>query len=636
MKQITKIIFLIGFCALSQAQQIRRGTLKDYSNFDYTGTIEVLEKLANKKNPSPDVFLKLADAYYNNGKMDEAARWYERLLNTEAIIDPEIYFKQSIALKTIGKYEAANESMLKFTKVSPQDSRAIRFLSSKDYLDNIVDNSAFITLKNLDINTPLSDFGGILYDENLIFASSRDESEKIYKWNDQPFLDLFELSTDGAISEIQGDINTKYHESSAAFTRDGKTMYFTRNNYYKKRLKGDENNSHRLKIYKAKKVDGTWTNVESLPFNSDDYSTAHPALSPDGKTLYFASDMPGSLGSSDIFKVAIIDDDIYGNPVNLGSKINTEGRENFPYVSKNGTLYFSSNGHIGLGGLDVYEVERKADDVQIKNILNVGRPINSSYDDFSFFFNDKALTGYITSNRPGGKGDDDIYSFAKTECTQNLFGIVKTEAGELLDNATIILTSDNNAVSELQTDEKGSFEANFKCESRIIDIVAAKEGYEEDRISISLEVPKSSYENTTEARLTLKEKTKVAAIGTDLFNLLDLQPIYFDYDKSFIRNDAAMELEKIINYMKEFPSVKIEVKSHTDARGNDSYNLALSERRNAATKAYLIEQGNITPNRLSGRGYGETQLTNNCSNNVPCAKEDHQANRRSEFIIIEN
>lgn len=272
-------------------------------------------------------------------------------------------------------------------------------------------------VNTLNINSEYSDHAPSFFNGELVFASSRDInnfSNIIDESNNQPFLDLYStsfsnISTKNSVFKLKGNINTKFHESSATFSKDGKTVYFTRNNYSKKKSKTNANGIVLLKIYRSAFVNGKWGDAEELSFNNDEYSIAHPALSPDGKFLYFASDMPGSIGKSDLYVVKINEDGSFGVPRNLGNQINTSGRETFPYISDKGKLFFASDGHKGFGGLDIFMA--MPNEEGFFGVYNLGKPINSSKDDFTFIINEESKTGYFASNRIGGKGDDDIYSF---------------------------------------------------------------------------------------------------------------------------------------------------------------------------------------------------------------------------------
>ncbi|MFV9550567.1 OmpA family protein [Algibacter sp. PT7-4] len=636
MKKTIYILSIISALVINSAyaQKAKASSaIKKYDNLSYIDSRNQLLELANKDDVSPEVLEKLANAYYFNGEMKDASSWYEKLMALKVSTNPENIFRYALALKAQENYEKANQILNDYAKIRPEDSRIKQFLNKNNYVKSIDEISKDFELVNLDINTAFSDFGTSTYKDNLIFASSRDQEEAIYNWNKQPFLDLFELNDKGEIIELVGDVNTKYHESSTTFTKDGKTVYFTRNNFFKGKFKKNSKNTHGLKIYKATLVDSVWTNIVSMPFNNDEYNVAHPALSLDEKKLYFASDMFGTQGASDIFVVDINDDGTYGIPVNLGPKINTEGRENFPFISDKGTLYFSSDGHLGLGGLDVFKVDADKINEASTLISNVGKPINSPKDDFGFIVNESTGKGYISSNRKGGKGDDDIYSFVIPACTKAISGtIVNKRTKDILSNANVLVYDSNrNLLHTLKSDESGKFNFDLGCKEVTYLIEAKKEKYKDDFKDFTIKPNEKG-----ELKLELNLEPEAAKIGTDLALLLNLNPIYFDYDKSFIRPDAEIELAKVINYMKEYPNVKIDVRSHTDSRGRDAYNWALSNRRNKSTIAYIIEKGGISDSRITGQGYGETRLTNRCSNGVKCSKEEHQDNRRSEFIVVAN
>ena len=634
MKRTIYIITLVTIftSGISFAQKGKvASAIKKYDKLSYVDSRSALLKLANKENPSPEVIEKLANAFYFNSEMEEASKWYEKLTSLSDQSNPENYFRYAQALKAIGNYKKADEAFRTFATLNPDDSRGTKFLNTTDYLETIAAMSQDFELQNLDINTKFSDFGASLHNDKLVFASSRDQNGKIYSWNAQPFLDLFELDAEGNTQEVAGDINTKYHESSTSYTKDGTTVYFTRNNYYNGKFKKNSEDTHALKIYKATLVDGKWTDIVPMPFNNDEYSVAHPALSLDEKQLYFASDMPGTKGMSDIFVVDINEDGTYGAPLNLGPNVNTEGRENFPFVSDKGILYFSSDGHLGLGGLDVFMIETQ--NIKSGIIKNIGKPINSPKDDFAYIIDESAKKGYISSNRAGGKGDDDIYSFKIPDCEFDVTGtVVNKRTNEILANAKVtIKDANNNVLKTVTSDAEGKFQCTLSCKEQTYIVEAQKEKFKDDFTDFTV-----TADSENKLKLALALEPNAAKIGTDLALLLNLNPIYFDYDKSFIRPDAELELAKVIKYMQEYPSVKIDVRSHTDSRGRDAYNLSLSQRRNASTKAYIINKGGISSDRISGKGYGETRLTNRCSNGVKCSKAEHQDNRRSEFIVVEN
>ncbi|QIH40024.1 OmpA family protein [Flavobacterium sp. Sr18] len=633
------ILLLVAVSGYGQKARIE-GADKKYNNYSYIDAIATYESVALKGYKDEKMFQKLGNAYYFNADLNKAEKWYTELFDMNGEQEPEYYYRYSQALKSIRNYDKANKMLDTFNKRSVNDLRAKLYVTQKNYLEEIKANSGRYTIANAGINSEYSDYGSSFFNNNLVFASARDTgrtAQKIFKWTNQSFTNLYssEINTDGNLGNpkrFSKIINSKFHESTPIFTKDGQTMYFTRNNYLDGKKGKDAQKVTLLKIYKSSLKNGNWTNIVELPFNGEEYSVAHPALSTDESTLYFVSDMPGTFGQSDLFKVAIKQDGTYGEPKNLGTEINTEGRETFPFVSGNNELYFASDGRPGLGGLDIF-VTNIGNDNTYGVIQNVGEPINGPQDDFAFLINTKDGKGFFTSNRSGGLGYDDIYSFTETRkliCEQLLAGIlINQETGQPLVNAKISMFDDHfTLVKEMITDDKGNYSIEVVC-GKTYYIRATKDDYEtkEEKITIK------STTGKTDLPFQLSKRIKEIGVGTDLAKTLDIPIIYFDLDKSIIRKDATFELAKIVVVMQQFPKMKIDVRSHTDSRQTEQYNLKLSDKRAKSTIEWLIKNG-IEDYRLSGKGYGEAQLVNKCSDGVKCIESEHQANRRSEFIII--
>jgi outer membrane protein OmpA-like peptidoglycan-associated protein len=647
LKRILYTTLLVLYASLGQSQQ--RAMLKgdkQYDQYAYVDAIKTYERIYSKGYKSPELLQKLGNAYYFKADLEDAAKWYGELFDqSPSGLEPEYYYRYAQSLKAVKDYTKADKMMEEFRKVNGNDSRAKLASNQKNYLEQIKKNYGRFTIDNCaNINTMYSDYGSSFHNEKLVFCSARNLStiaNNKQGWTAEDFTDLYEstILQDGKLSipsNVSKVLNTKYHESTPVFTKDGQTVYFTRNNYLNSSRGMDEKSTTLLKIYKATLKAGKWTNVTTLPFNSDLYSVAHPALSVDEKTLYFASNMPGTLGQSDIFKVAILGEDSYGKPVNLGSTINTEGRETFPFISAENELYLASDGHPGLGGLDVYVSPIQGKDTGYGELVNLGEPLNSSKDDFAFLINTDTREGYVTSNREGGKGSDDIYSFRETKklvkaCEQLLAGILTdAKTGAIITNAKVVLSDDNYKEQKtVITDNEGKYYlGSVGCGAKYV-IRTEASGYntKETPTLISMETGK------TYVPIDLEQTLQQVAVGDDLAKTLNIPIIYFDLDKSFIREDAAVELAKVLDVMTQNPGMKIDVRSHTDCRNTAQYNIALSQRRNKETIAWLVEKG-IDKKRLTGRGYGETKLTNRCKDGVECSEEEHQANRRSEFIVV--
>jgi len=640
---LTIFLCLSGMLSYSQKADSQKAN-KAYDNFSYAKTSDILLEVANNGYTSVTLLQKLSNSLYFNNEMKEAAKWYGKLFEEvgETALDSEYYFRYAQALKATESYEESDAWMQKFYEANKDDLRGKAFAGKKDYLESILSLSRDLEVSNLDLNTEKSDFGTNQYKDELIFASSR-LGEKIYQWNKQPYLDLYKATKqdDGSYKNVVAfneDINTKYHESTAAFTPDDEVMYFTRNNYYKKRYKKDDEGVNRLKIFKAtKNINGDWGNVESVHFNSSDYSVAHPTINVRGTKMYFASDMPGTIGQSDLYEVDILEDGTLGKPENLGASINTEAQETFPFINETGDLYFSSNGFSGLGGLDVYVVrdfENRRESNQPLIVENVGKPINSPKDDFGYYENLGTKEGFFTSNREGGKGDDDIYSFKAIECEQTVTGtVLDKNTQELLAEATVTLYSiSGDKIETVIADQAGAYSfSKLICNEPFL-IRAEKTDYIGDEKNFV------TLMGTEDMVINLNLEINIQAITpcADLAKILDIPVVYFDFDKYNIRYDAEVDLQKVLVLMNQYPTLKIDIRSHTDCRGTDAYNETLSSNRAKSTKNYLISKG-IEASRLTAKGYGESQLINHCNcdsnNRSTCTEEEHNKNRRSEFIV---
>ena len=647
---ITLSLLQLGY-AQSEKEALKKAA-QYYKNLDYVQAINAYESIAKKGVEPQELLENLGNAYYYNADYQQANKWYAKLFegkdtktNKPFNIKPEYYYRYAQTLKTVGDYDNSDKIMDKFVElVGKQDTRAALFLKNRDYQAEIKRNSGRLELNLLKINTKKSEYGTAFYGDNIVYATSKSGFLKRRSdWTGDNFYSLYEANTDSLKAtkkaKLNG-INTKFNESTAAFTKDGNTMYFTRNNFINNEVKTNGDQTVLLKIFKATKdKNGKWGDVQEMPFNSNIHSVAHPALSPDGKYIYFSSDMKGTLGSSDIYRAKILKSG-YGKPENLGDRINTSGRESFPFISDDNVLYYSSDGFPGLGGLDIYAVKLDEEGNPITKPVNIGRPANSAEDDFCYVINSQTKIGYLTSNRPEGKGSDDIYSFYEHTplhftCQYSLSGVVKdADTKQIIPMAKVTLWGANNTLLEETTaDANGNFTLLYTADCGDLQLLlkSEKEAYKSGQQSIALN---GNQKVTAEVLLTPIPATPKIEVGTDLAKVLKIENIYFDYDKANIRKDAAEQLAKIVAIMKEYPTMKVDVRLHTDSRGSDKYNLALSQRRAKSTIKWIVSHG-IKKNRITGKGYGETQLVNGCSNGVPCTEEEHQANRRSEFIIVQ-
>lgn len=650
--QLIVIVFsFFTFCIQGQSKYTADRYFKE---FNYPKSVELYTSIHKGGDNSKLVLSRIADSYYFNVDTKNAEIWYKLLLEKHKDVDAEHLFRYAQTLRSNGKYDLSDAIMLKLDEVDSFDSRSDRLKATPNYVDLYSKESGdVLSLYNVSTNTKYSDFGGFGLQDRFYFASTEpteDTNGRLYKWNRQPFLNLYEAKIDKSPKKIdlvnkkllQSPIKTKYHESNAVIAQSGRVMYFTRDNFDgEKARRSKKDKKIRLKLYRAIRENGNWTDIQELPFNNDEYSVGHPALSPDEKTLYFVSDMPGGYGATDIYKVSVYSGNTYGDPENLGSIINTEGREMFPYVGADGTLYFSSDGHVGLGALDIFE-SRINKNKKFAKVANLKAPFNSKLDDFGFWINKEHTNGFFTSNRKKGKGDDDIYSFTldrklrpvtPTEeeavapnCKQSINGLVTNiSTNAIMPNTVVkLLDEKGKVIQSVKSDVNGMYSFNVSCGSSY-KVLATEKDYRPDFKSV-FTTPETNVSNRADLKLT--------PLVVD--NQIKINPIYFDFDKSNIRPDAQYELENIVTVMNNNLNMRIRIESHTDSRGDMNYNRELSDRRAKSTRDYIISRGIVSSRIIDARGFGEDRLLNRCddTNASKCTEEEHQKNRRSYFYIV--
>ena len=642
-----QIIFILLAITVSGTQLLAQQNKLDlaqkkYDELAYSESIKIYDALAKDGYKSKELLENLANAYYYKADFIPAKQWYDSLFLFTQELSANTYSKYVSTLKTQQEYTKADQIMIQMGEKYPNDLRVKVYAANKEYLKNSKKAPTTAKVTNAGINSANSDFSpAFLGDSAIVFSSTRATQKVLvsrHSWTGESYTNLYlskQISKKGSKEKdsvslpkgLNAQINKYYNESSAVFTKDGKTMYFTRNNQLKIKAKTDTLNTVLLKIYKATFDGKKWTNVKELPFNNDNYSCAHPALSPDEKELYFSSNRPGSKGMSDIYKIAILENDTFGELENLGDKINTEGRETFPFVTNDNVLIFASDARAGLGGLDMYYLHL---DSEYKEIKTFGKPINSPQDDFGLIYNDQIQDGFFTSNRmEDNLGKDDIYRFKTLEIPK----IFKVTAGVIEETTSlpvesqVILMDENKAQIGQLTSNQGKFKYADLEQHKKYFITLTHPDFETYEGPITF--------NGKETNLVFKLKKKALELSeVDLAKILGIRIIYFDLDKHFVREDAALELQKIADIMKEYPQMRIDVRSHTDSRSAAQYNQKLSQKRAESTREWLIAHG-IAPERLIASGYGESKLVNGCADEIICTEEQHQENRRSEFIIID-
>lgn len=706
MKKLLVIIFVFSIQFINAQNQELSRAKKFFDRTYYSEAIILYERLAEEK-PSQEVIKNLADSYFYTNNLVKAQRYYRLLVKSyNNNLDREYYFRYAQTLKATNSYDDANEVLKEYYTKSTNPEDISNFEKDLKTLENVSAIGKRFEIKNLPINTPNSEFGAVEYKGNLIFAGVKLKPgifDKKFKWDNETYLNLVAIplqninTADSTVHYFAKELKTGMHESNAIFTKDGKTMYFTRNNSKNGRKKKDDKKVSNLQIFKAELVEGKWTNVTSLPFNSPNYSVEHPALSADEKVLYFASDMPGSLGSFDIYSVNV-NKGAFDTPKNLGPEINTSKREQFPFASADDKLYFSSDGHLGYGSLDVFVSEINGN--TYSKPVNIGLPLNSNLDDFAFNINSETKEGYFASNREGGKGSDDIYKFKEIkdliveDCKQFIAGIITDVDTKLaLENATVILQdSENKTLNTITTSADGKFSFTAACEASY-KVSAFKEKYTNESVTLTLDKTRDKVNDASLALRSLdaikleekenaekkrkqeliieeenKKKEALAAIELkqkekkakeaeivaaevkknekvkeilekekDVIRdkdrlIIKTDPIYFDYNLWYIRKESKVILGRVVELMNKYPGMVIEIGSHTDSRGNEKFNADLSQKRANSTREFIIQSG-IDAKRVSAKGYGESVPIIKCKPDEACSEEEHELNRRSEFVI---
>lgn len=727
-------LLLLGTPAFAQSGLLRQAD-RLYADYSYHEAIELYEQAFRKDANSIEHARKLADCYWTLRDGRNAERWYAVVAASSQATAEDMY-RYAELLRTSGQYADADLWLKRFAKLSPNDSRGHLKENAVERLADILSEEGITHKVELaDFNSPNSEISPFIQDRMIYFASNRVDNyttKNLHSLNGMPFLDLYQghLGKDGEVSDVKrmdGGINTPFHESNAIISPDGRELYFTRNNIKEgKQVLGDDRVNN-LQIMIRERTSEGWGREHAFFYNSPSYSVGHPAMTKDGKRLYFASDMPGGVGGKDLWYCEREGlGTPWGEPVNLGPGVNTEGDELFPFVH-NGLLYFASDGHLGLGGLDIFQCAIRANGHGL--VENAGAPVNSAADDFGLCLDEEGSLGFFVSDRDGALGAENIYRFrlhSKPDVARKWTGRVLDIAdGKPVPYVPLKLVgADGTELARTTSSEQGIYEfmAPANAASISVDIAGGPEaelpydmieaspfgdtelpdiyfnsvmdlpvnaivrdgqsdewlegvtvtvrdlrdntllfsgttnaqgitqGEIPDRrfgddVALEVQFSKPGYLTRTahvdfrvlmflEQALMGPEGTALTPVvkGVDMAKAMNLQPIYFDYRDARIRSDAAAVLGQVVEMMKADPSITIDLRSHTDSRGSATYNDALSQRRAESSRDFLIAQG-IAAARVTCKGYGERQLLNRCADGVECSEEEHQMNRRTEFII---
>ena len=671
-KLLTLAALLITIVSFSQKKS--RGD-RFYENGDYRNAIEQYADQLNKGEYSKHVLTNIATSYYNTFQFRRAYRALLRVTagkfqDKDKTYDNEFNFKMYQVLSALGEYDKALPYLELYKTNNKEDSidRNVAIATIEAFK---LKDDDFVVKPKKSLNTSDSEFGAVKSGDFVYFTSDRKSNgffDKNYRWTHRPFLNLYKVKVDSSnvikseISPLGSNVNSSLHEGSLCFTKDGNTMYLSRSNTDRGRKKFDSIRHNAIHLYRSIKTDTVWSAPEKLIFNNINYTIEHPALNEAEDKLYFASNMPGGYGDFDLYYVDVNEDGTYGDPVNLGNTINTEHREQFPFVSVDGNLFFSSNGHLGLGMMDVFVAE--LDNGGFSSPVNLGAPINSSFDDFSLNYYNKE-DGFFASNR--NKKSDEIYAFSQIgevflRPYNARFEVREFATKNYIPNASVsLIDSEDNVVYENKLDSISAFNLdvmparyNFKASSPFHDQqlkpLLVKEKDNETYIIYlqkneqKIQENKDEYANSSvvvkkepskeELKKQLLEDTegpKVVERNGKMF--FDLPPIYFDYDKWNIRADSKKVLDDFALKLEKYKTVYIKISSHTDSRGSDTYNQLLSEKRAESTRNYLALVGYVNARRMTFAGFGESVPLIGCADKV-CTEQEHQINRRSEFEIV--
>jgi outer membrane protein OmpA-like peptidoglycan-associated protein/tetratricopeptide (TPR) repeat protein len=663
---VIKKVLVIGIFILSISYNLFaqfKSPERYYDNLSYQNAIEGYKKTVEEDNTDGEAMFNLANAYRLNSKTVEAEIWFEQAIIYYPAPICKLYYAQTLLSNS--KYSKAKTWFLKYAEDAPSANDSEIAADMADFCQELEDNGMpdyIYSVNEVTFNTLKQDYSPCFYgDSSIVFVSNRDfenANAKKDKWTGDNYMQLFVTHPDANEDYIEPqkffiNINSKFHEGPACFSSDNNTIYFTQNQYYKRKVIVDENQNTLLAIYSANFVDGEWINVQKLSFCNEQYTVCHPTLSNEDEFIIFSSDMPGGYGGMDLY---IVNNEAgtWGVPENLGEKINTVGNEVFPYLDSDNNLYFSSNMLVGFGGLDIYKAYKN--EIGWSSPDNIGVPINSSKDDFGLVINESWSTGYFSSNR---KGEDNIYTF-----TENFDIIIKRgEQDTTNNNKTITENPDkglsvcgtviNKIYKNLLKDAK--VEVVSKCTGDETEIITLADGAFDfpidENCNYRIKVTKKNFKDTLFnfstfnptyndcieilVPLTFYDE-EVTEISTDIIvfegQILELYNVYYDFDKYNIRTDASTDLDVLYDILIKYPSMKGELSSHTDCRGTHKYNEVLSDNRAKSAMKYLIGKG-IDPGRLTYKGYGETVLKNECADGVDCNEIQHQRNRRTEFKI---
>jgi len=652
MQRFLFLIIILLFAVVQDLPAQKRKAERAYASFEageYFDAIDLFKDTYSKtkksdKSARTEIVFMIAECYRLVNDPKNAETWY-KLAVKSAAVKPEAQFWYAESLKKNGKYQQAIEEFRNYKQIAPTDAKADQEIRACELAQEWMQNPEVYRVNELkDLNSKESDFSpsygrddyGVVW-----FTSSREDAagNKTHGATGQGYTDIFESRLDKKSKwstpvPVEG-INSEFEDGTPCFTSDFKEVYFTRCEAGKREKKG-------CIIMTSKRSGDSWSEPKSIEILPDSLVSAHPALTSDGQTLYFVSDMAGGSGGKDIWMVSrTAAGGTWTKPKNLGPDINTSGNELFPYVRSDGTLYFSSDGLIGMGGLDIFKAVPQPDGSWL--VTNMKSPINSSADDFGIAFENENEKGIFSSTRKG-RGNDELYEFIFPPLVFSITGLVKDEkTGGPISGSTVSLIASDGSNLQAQTGTSGDFRFSLRPDVDYI-FLASKQGYLNGK------------ERETTKGQEKSRDFMVTILLTAIDKPIELPNIFYDFNKWDLRPESMVSLDKLVETLNDNPNVTIELMSHTDSRDTEEYNYELSTKRAQSVVRYLIEKG-IEPERLSAKGYGEsspkvvdasvvaeapflktgTTLSEQFINSLTSEEQKeiaHQINRRTEFRVL--
>ncbi|HKM93772.1 MAG TPA: OmpA family protein [Prolixibacteraceae bacterium] len=616
-----------------------------YRDFSWREAIDLYLYAHERDRENIYVIRRLAESNKNIGKTEEVEKWLALIIDMGQE-HPEDIFNYSMSLKSNGKYDMAEEYLKEYALLRPEDGRVNLEQSLLDYVNFLLQDSSRYVVQPVSFNTKGADWGPTFYKNQIVYVSTGDPEESRdlkYNWDNLPFLNLYAVDVDEYKNYskpyiFSNDLKTSFHDGPATFDLINNRVYFNSNRSTKGNAGNAEENN--LQIYYSDLENDKWVYKGGFKFNNERENYRHPSINNTGDVLYFSSDRPGGRGGNDIWWSRKVNGD-WSEPVNL-EEINTEGDELFPYIAEDGVLYFSSNGHGGMGSLDIYMA--LPDRGVFTTIENMGFPVNSSSDDFGLVLDKVGMSGYFSSDRPGGLGYDDIYKVDILYIPVQINGLVRDRINTFeIEGAHIALLDENlDTVDVAISKEDGEFvfkaykQRNYKLivnKDEYVSAVKDVSTYNKlpnEKIYVEIFIEMDFNLMDTPDRL---EPLSLERINGQDLQIIQIEHINYGFDSDQILRDAENILNKIVDMIREYPDLEVIIESHTDSKGSDEYNLKLSKRRAASAYNFLLKSG-VSTEKVEYSGYGETKLLNHCDDGIECSEEEHALNRRSIIKVV--